>query len=436
MFRAATVITLFFCCCSLVHAMASKEIKPEIKKDGGISIFFTGSDLGQLKPCGCIGGQLGGIERRAAVFSRVKKDKRLIVNTGDLIAEESEQSRIKFNILIEAFSLLDYDVINLTDDDIAIANQLGLRGSIESMFNVISSAKDSSLKRSATQTIKIDNQIAAVTIASFDSASDEVDQLQSIFGIESKLKLNIVILGGDDEEVIEKIKRLGVVDCIVVQGYSDEPYIEREGYPLVFSVGQLGKYVVRLDVRFVNEKAKLSFSSIGLTEQLEDMPELVDLYTNYQLIVKESGLLEKHVRVPLGDDLEYVGSDTCSLCHAKEYEKWTNTKHSSAFKTLVDVGSEYDPECVVCHVAGMDYQGGFTSDNETEHLKNVGCENCHGPSSKHIISPLKHKTGVPKSNCGDCHTPEHSGNFLENEQVYFENIIHWTEPNNLTDVQL
>ncbi len=34
-----------------------------------ISIFFTGSELGALKPCGCSGGQLGGLSKRMAVFT-------------------------------------------------------------------------------------------------------------------------------------------------------------------------------------------------------------------------------------------------------------------------------------------------------------------------------------------------------------------------------
>jgi hypothetical protein len=41
-----------------------------------LTVFITGNTLGELKPCGCSGGQLGGFDRRAVVFNSVPADKR------------------------------------------------------------------------------------------------------------------------------------------------------------------------------------------------------------------------------------------------------------------------------------------------------------------------------------------------------------------------
>jgi hypothetical protein len=87
----------------------------------------------------------------------------------------------------------------------------------------------------------------------------------------------------------------------------------------------------------------------------------------------------------------YVGSRTCKKCHDSAYKVWTKTPHSHAYQTLVDDRwpslRQYDPECVMCHVTGFNYEGGFTDAVKTPLLENVGCESCHGPGSVHAANP-------------------------------------------------
>ncbi|MHC4418510.1 MAG: hypothetical protein ACYSU6_07980, partial [Planctomycetota bacterium] len=105
------------------------------KQCDGIAVFLTGSELGTLKPCGCSGGQLGGLERRWAIFNSVSATERLIVDTGGFVDGESEQDLIKFNIIIEAFGLLGYDLVNLRENDAEIAESEGLLEGISSVLN-------------------------------------------------------------------------------------------------------------------------------------------------------------------------------------------------------------------------------------------------------------------------------------------------------------
>ena len=78
------------------------------------------------------------------------------------------------------------------------------------------------------------------------------------------------------------------------------------------------------------------------------------------------------------------------------------------------------------------------SQKSHEDLRNVGCEICHGPGSKHMTAVLKGKedTGIsePQSTCIDCHTPEHS-NYQGHEDEYLAKIVHWKEPKQDTDVK-
>ena len=118
-------------------------------------------------------------------------------------------------------------------------------------------------------------------------------------------------------------------------------------------------------------------------------------------------------------------------CHPAEFKTWAKNPHAKAYKTLVDVGSQYDPECIVCHVVGLNYETGFVNEKSQHDLRNVGCEVCHGPGSKHMVAITMdepdNKTSEPKAQCIDCHTPEHSPGYQEQENEYREKIRHWVE---------
>jgi len=133
--------------------------------------------------------------------------------------------------------------------------------------------------------------------------------------------------------------------------------------------------------------------------------------------------------------LKYVGSRACKPCHEYEYQTWSEKGHAHAYATLEKFGSQYDPECIICHVVGMEYESGSISEEKTSHLKDVGCENCHGPGSEHVRTLGTAKTTQPKSSCLDCHTPETSGEYAGNEQLYLEKIVHWNQSKNAGDTK-
>ena len=51
-----------------------------------IVIIFSGEELGNLEPCGCYDGQLGGISKRYSLIDLFKKQKNIIlpVSLGDI----------------------------------------------------------------------------------------------------------------------------------------------------------------------------------------------------------------------------------------------------------------------------------------------------------------------------------------------------------------
>jgi len=396
-----------------------------------LNVFFTGSSLGRLKPCGCSGGQLGGFERRPAVFNTVPAEKRLLIDTGSLVETNRDQDLIKFNIIVEALGLLDYDLVNLTEKDLEIAENLGLLGSLTVRF-ISPYGTGDEMAIGFQNRYLLNTEYVTVSVLTFDVDRSATEQIKAGFvpPEEGDKTINILIVSRCDEEVVSS---MGIVDCVVCPSEADEPMIigSPSRRPLVFSVGRYGRYICRLKIEKarVRDRFKFKFTAIPVKGDLEPDAYLVELYKGYQQIVRDRNLLERHPRYVLGNGLTYVGSQSCRECHDSEYEKWRKTGHAHAYATLEEAGSQFDPECVVCHVVGMDYESGFISAEETGHLKHVGCENCHGPGSEHVETSGEADFTETKSTCIDCHTPEHSGEYAGNERSFRQKIIHWTEPN-------
>ena len=441
---------LVVCVCVLtagilcVSAMSGKPSAKSIHKTEVLTVFLTGNELGELKPCGCSTGQLGGFEKRSAVLNSVPAQRRLIVDTGALVEGNDEQDIIKFKVIIQAFNLLGYDLVNLTGEDLEIAQGLGLLDSIKSIFNIISphGGADVNVPAKFTKKMSLKDKPVAVTVASFDAESESIEQVEELFTAQPAMQtVDILILNYCDANIVASVVDKGVVDCLVCPAEFDEAILisEPNKRPLVVSVGNYGRYVGMLQIRSADaeDKLKLSFLPIPVTEDLRPNRSLVALYKNYQQWVKDANLLENYPRFSLPNGLKYTGSESCKGCHEHEdeYDIWSKNPHAHAYATLERAGSQFDPECVVCHVVGMKYEGGFVSEGKTGHLKNVGCENCHGPGSEHIRSLGRIKTTEPRSACTDCHTPEHSTGYEGNEQRYLEKIIHWREPNAPGDVK-
>ncbi len=439
--RSVTCISVLMLGASCVFVRKAKVPAAPVHEADVLTVFLTGNELGALKPCGCSSGQLGGLDRRSAILNTVPREARLIVDTGALVESDSEQDLIKFNVMVRAFDLLDYDLVNLTDRDIEMVRNLGLLDEIGSVFNVISPRQpaDVAVPAKFSKRLSLNGKAALITVATFDAKSGQIEQIGELFATQPDVQtVNILILNHCDTATIAAVAQsVPTVDCLVCPADSDEPRLisDPNSRSLVFSVGRFGRKVCRLRIIPVKDELKLGFGAIPVKEALPQEPDLVQLYKDYQQFVKEANLLEKYWRLPLDNGLEYVGSKPCKPCHAYEYEKWGSKGHARAYATLERVGSQYDPECVVCHVIGIKYESGFISEQKTGHLKDVGCETCHGPGSEHIKTPGAAKTAEPKMRCLDCHTPEQSPDYAGDEQGYLEKIVHWREPNSTDDVK-
>lgn len=427
--------------CLLVACLScpSETVRPVAPSPGGseLTIFVTGNELGSLRPCGCSGGQLGGLEKRPAVFNGAPASRRMIIDTGVLAAGDGEQDLIKFRIMFEALGLLQYDAVCLTDQDQSIAEQLGLLVHPQRAFSVLKDGENGS----GVFTKRFPEQGITVNVASFDPQLAPAEQAARLFGgTNTPSTVDILILRHCSSDSLQDIiATCGGIDCVICPPDGDEPRLSSapDARPLVVTVGRFGRHIGRLRVAVPADGGELGFhfETVPVAADLPDDPVLVHLYRQYQQLVSEANLLESYPRVPLPDGLAFTGSEDCRRCHEYEYGQWSTKAHADALASLKEVGSDRDPECVICHVVGMEYEGGYLTEEATPHLKDVGCETCHGPGSEHAKSGGLKATRQPQWSCLHCHTPDKSTGYAGHEKEYMEKIVHWREPAAAGNVQ-
>ncbi len=101
---------------------------------------------------------------------------------------------------------------------------------------------------------------------------------------------------------------------------------------------------------------------------------------------------------------EYVGPDTCVVCHTSKHEDWEESEHSTAFSNT-EFQDEWDSEgtpgeCLECHTTGYD------SSSDEYAFEGVTCESCHGAG-------LTMEVDRSAELCGSCHTGEYGKNRYE-----------------------
>lgn len=237
---------------------------------------------------------------------------------------------------------------------------------------------------------------------------------------------------GFQAEAVEVAKAYPQFDLVICQTEEEEPPAnptrvkhQNGRETLVLGIGHKGRYIGVLglyrkgnDVESRWELVQMSEDFLTPAEKEADHP-VVKLLENYTQELKDQNYLNKvpqirhsaQVAIP-GKNPTFVGSEKCKKCHEKAYDIWKESGHAHAFQTLTTAtrpsNREYDPECIVCHTVGFGYESGYRDEKTTAHLKDVGCESCHGPCSDHIKNPLD-ATWYPVINPyrpGENETPE------------------------------
>ncbi|HHT9154640.1 MAG TPA: multiheme c-type cytochrome [Candidatus Tripitaka sp. YC43] len=443
-------------CALLLLALLPASLQAQSALGG--CLLFGGEERGYLEPCGCAKPLLGGIAKRHT-FLESLSGPWLVVSLGDLAGHVRRQDELKAETLVQALKIMDYSVHNLGEMDLdmgldALAYLFPpgsvplLSSNVQPSSPLIEVAPYKVLEVvSGGKTLRVGflGVLSPSLVGSSPSGVEIIPPAKALPPLVRELKDKVDVLVLLSHAPLEE--SLGLASDfpefhLVASGHGvDHPIVINKDNTRVFTPGIKGKHLVLY--RYNPDKGSGVMETVTLDERLEDSALMLSLLDNYQERLKEERLLSRVERFSLPGQTSYVGSRACSPCHPAVSQHWGSTLHATAYETLLKAGRASDPECVACHVVGLNYVSGFQSQDISPDLTGVGCEGCHGPGSLHIAECRMQgvEWGIPDSGfriqhsgrygkvspegCKGCHDPEHSPTFQFGP--YWERIRHPAE---------
>jgi hypothetical protein len=360
----------------LVSGFASpvQSTKPKLADE--MTLIISGNAAGHLAPCGCTKPMSGGLKRLASLVRQLKsRGKTVWLDLGSASGEGGRQEQLKVETYYEALGNLKVDVV-------AFSGPEAFRG-----MSTLGPGK------ALSKATWIGDATGLPSGSVMPSA--KVGVFQFTYRPESR-----VISIRTPKSLLTAFYSDGTAS---VGGMRVTPGSHLRGIVVArFSGGKL-----------------VSVQAVPLESRIADDPMARKVYDNYQRRIAQFGLIHQ---VPRTNEIAYVGSGKCASCHQEATRVHNASKHAVAYETLQNDRHDKDPECVTCHVVGLDSTNGFV-DGKTPHLAEVGCESCHGGGTAHIESPYANKMGkAGLERCTSCHTPKTSPNF--NSQIAWAKIRH------------
>ena len=382
------------------------------------ALVIVGDQLGSLAPCGCTSPMSGGMLRQAAVIrSAEAHGPTVLLVNGGLVLGASRQDQLKAETLAELYGNLKASALNISPTDAALG--MGMLLQIDSLAG--GSIICGSLKPSATNqfpALKADGPFliggvmedpAPVAAQLQEQPVDPSDAANQLVTEAGKRNLApVLLLHGSHQTALRLADSHPQLRLIVYSSHGTPPdHLERRGNTFLITPGDDGTYVLR--VRFANGRFQ-DYGALDLTPAYKDDLVAARYYSEYLARVDHERLIDFVPRIKTDP---FAGSKNCEPCHQTSFAIWKHSYHSRSFADLKLLGHDRDPDCVGCHVVGLNSTHGFVSSSATPGLAAVGCESCHGPGRDHARNPKLHlMPKIGEASCLRCHDAEHSPGFL------------------------
>jgi 2',3'-cyclic-nucleotide 2'-phosphodiesterase (5'-nucleotidase family) len=252
------------------------------------------------------------------------------------------------------------------------------------------------------------------------------DPYRSIYDLLPEIQADriIVLAYMDEPKLRELAKKLPDVDSIIGGPTGQVVSPTRVGHVLVSSSTNKGKFILKLEVsphKPIDAEVVEVDSEIEMAERQQ--ANLRDFYATLgerDFSPSQTQFVSRRI---IGESEQRIaGNESCIACHQADDAVWHQSKHSHAWTSLQATGAQVDPACQRCHTTGYGSQGGFMTAKSSESLVDVGCENCHGPSSQHVADPRNRTPFVASQQCVICHDHENSPQFQYD--TYWAKIAH------------
>tara|TARA_B100000686_G_scaffold44650_1_gene47263 strand:+ start:39 stop:1394 length:1356 start_codon:yes stop_codon:yes gene_type:complete len=424
-------------------------------------LIFSGDLRGEIKPCGCAEeGDMGGLLRRLTFIKQKHSihGNLLYFDLGNNFPEPSQQGDLKIPLIHSAME-------KFSPEAVLVGPNEWLNGLhwLDSKIPYLLSNQSTKLNFLNSKIIHHENhRILVLGYLSPSLVYQNKNEPSVIFPVNQELlsdwgkkiqknttHFRVLLFRGKENE-LDLFDKSGMFDLIVAGSNNDDELNQvlkiqagTKYHPMIPTKGQgilTGKLGKNDKIQPDNQETVSEGLSVSwLRRDIEDDPDLLDSFMIYDAAVKELFFRNLDLKKEHLKDSPFIGNQVCAGCHPGSTDVWKKSRHSNAFATLENLGKHFDPECLECHVVGLKpwvasknsseavlkFEGkrGFLSSELTPHLKNVQCENCHGPARDHLVnSKIKPAEHNPASVCADCHHGSHSPLF-EFER-YWQKIKH------------
>jgi Cytochrome c554 and c-prime len=401
-----------------------------------LTIQFTADVDGRLVPCGCFTGQLGGLTRIATLFGPAGEHDILRLDAGDAIEGPADYQRIEHRYLIRAFAEMGYAALNIGHREAQLsADQLRELRSRAGVPFVSANLLDATTHQPIFESYRIINRgkwrIAIVGVLDPRGTSETlgsglvVERMETVLGsLLPQLKSQadfIVLLAFTDEAAMHALAREFYELDVILGGNVSQPaqHVEHENRSIIFYVTNESRAVGSLPLKLhAPHKVEMHDAEVKLvSDRIPEATSIRQLAIEYRDEIRRTKLdIDDPQR--LGAELvpgvknaaSYIGSETCVECHANAGQTWQKSAHAHAFKTLLHLKADADPNCIPCHTVGFQTPSGYRREFGASKLVNVGCESCHGPGGLHVE---QRRSGAPPADnfrtlgAGDCQKCHH-----------------------------
>jgi hypothetical protein len=440
-----------------------------------LAIVITGRQDGYLEPCGCAGldRMRGGLSRRHAMIESLRERgwPLVLLDVGGLSKRFGAQAMLKFRVSVEAMSEMGYDAIGLgaaelrfpAADLISLVSDESGKPRHFVSANVVPFGPaarvlpDKRIIEAASTTLGVTSILGKKHQREIHNPDLEMtDPETALAPVVAELRptcdLMILLAYATTEESIALARRFPQWDVVVTADgppvLPAEP-VRVEGIKaMVIQVGEKTKEAVVIGV-FDNPGHLLRYQKVPLDSRFPASPKTKARMAAYVAEVRQLGLEGLGVRAGphprKAKQGDFVGTGKCADCHEAPYRVWKGSAHARATGTLMklDPPRHFDPECLACHVTGwhvsglFPYESGYLGLSPTPQLVAVGCENCHGPGSRHVAAESGADEAARQASreamklarddarrqiCPSCHDVSNSPDF--DFDAYWPDIVH------------
>lgn len=396
------------------------------------ALVLSGEQHGYFEPCGCAENQSGGVSRRHDLIKQIQAKGWPLTSfdLGGTVNRSRPQTKLKFQTFLAAMKDMRYSVLNLGPEELKLgaADLLAYHAPdpkdpasltfVSANVTLFASPDLGTPVRFKVLTLgKHKVGVTSVLGASFRNeiapagANVDItidDPAKALPPILKELQaqqpdLLVLLSHGTLAEGKALATQFPQFAVVLTSGGAEDPEFDNPQkikQSLLVQVGHKGKYTGVVGFFPDDPQNRVRYELIKLTQdRFKDSDTMIEHMRFYQDLLMTSQLAETEPPIKTESGAKFVGSKVCGECHTKAFAVWEKTGHAHAYDSLIKgrpekagkwVSRIHDPECLSCHTTGwhpqdvLRYVSGFESKEKTPHLLHNGCENCHGPGSKHI----------------------------------------------------